>query len=332
MDAMQTGLDPAEFVATARRAAAACAGQKLAMQAARLAEDGLLGVLAGEEAGGLSLPVRFAAPVIGSVAASLLGLPLIETMLLARIAPHEIACSLVEGTTVGTIAWDGAVTARAEGDSVLLNGSAGRAPSGLEADWILVPLLDGGAALVASAAEGVTRGKADGFDLSAPDATVRLDAVKIAARHVVPPALWESLAADALVLRAAAMLGAAELCLAAAVQHATDRRQFGAALIANQAMRHLLARLKLRLESLRSVLARALDGAGATAPLVAFAAAAEHAPAIIEGAIQVHGGMGFTWDLDLHRHLRRVRMLEAHGNARNVRAALAASLIASAAA
>ncbi|RKK00749.1 acyl-CoA dehydrogenase, partial [Pseudoroseomonas wenyumeiae] len=55
MDMIESGLDPAEFAATAERAVAACATLESRARAARLAEDGLLGVLAGEEAGGLGL-------------------------------------------------------------------------------------------------------------------------------------------------------------------------------------------------------------------------------------------------------------------------------------
>jgi alkylation response protein AidB-like acyl-CoA dehydrogenase len=323
-----TDLDPAEFFESARRAAASCAGGTAVEQAARLAEDGLLGVLAPEAAGGLALPLRFAAPVVASASGALLSLPLLEMLLLARIAPMPITATLVAGETVGTIAWDGAVDAREAADAVILDGVAGRAPAARDADWVLVRIRDGRVALVATSASGVTVEDADGFDLAVPEGMLRLTGVAVPSAHVLPADAWDGVAADAEVLRAAAMLGAAELCLAAAVEHATNRRQFGRALIANQAMRHLLARQKLQLESLRGVLNRALaPDAAPIAARIAFAAACQYGPAIVEGAIQVHGGMGFTWDLDLHRHLRHVRMLEAHGDARGARAGIAAHLI-----
>jgi alkylation response protein AidB-like acyl-CoA dehydrogenase len=323
-----TDLDPAEFLESARRAAASCAGGTAAEQAARLAEDGLLGVLAPEAAGGLALPLRFAAPVVAAASGALLSLPLVETLLLARVAPMPLAAALVAGETVGTIAWDGAVNARETVDGVILDGVAGRAPAARNADWVLVQLRDGRAALMATTASGVTVDDADGFDLAVPEGMLRLTGVAVPSAHVLPADAWGGVTADAEVLRAAAMLGSAELCLAAAVEHATNRRQFGKALIANQAMRHLLARQKLQLESLRGVLNRALaPDAAPIAARIAFAAACQYGPAVVEGAIQVHGGMGFTWDLDLHRHLRHVRMLETHGDARGVRARVAAHLI-----
>ncbi|MBN9564130.1 MAG: acyl-CoA/acyl-ACP dehydrogenase [Alphaproteobacteria bacterium] len=323
-----TDLDPAEFFESARRAAASCAGGTAAEQAARLAEDGLLGVLAPEAAGGLALPLRFAVPVVAAASGALLSLPLVETLLLARIAPVPIAAALVAGETIGTISWDCAVDACETSDGVVLDGVVGRAPGTRDAGWVLARLRDGRAALVATSAGGLAVGDADGFDLAVPEGMLRLTGVAVPSAHVLPADACDGLIVDAEVLRAAAMLGSAELCLAAAVEHATNRRQFGKALIANQAMRHLLARQKLQLENLRGVLNRALaPNAAPIAARVAFAAACQYGPAIIEGAIQVHGGMGFTWDLDLHRHLRHLRMLEAHGDGRGVRAAIAAHLI-----
>ena len=97
----------------------------------------------------------------------------------------------------------------------------------------------------------------------------------------------------------------------------TNRRQFGRPLAAFQAMRHLLARQKLALEGIRGALTRA--AAADAAPIArqaAFLAAAALGPQIAEAAIQAHGGMGFTWDIPLHRYLRRIRSLEAQGEAR----------------
>lgn len=326
-----TDIDPAEFFETARRAGVACATGTAAEQAARLAEDGLLGVLASEAAGGLNLPLRYAVPVLTATAGALLALPLTETLLLARLAPPDIAAALVAGQTTGTIAWDSQIIARDTNGTVLLEGVAGRAPGAKQAAWVLARLQDGRAALVATDAAGVSVTGGDSFDLFAPDATLRLAGVTAA--HILPASAWQAAETDALVLRAAAILGSADICLNAAIEHTTNRRQFGAALIAYQAMRHLLARNKLWLENIRSALDRALTpdasppDVSSIAPQIAFAAAALHGPAIMEGATQAHGGMGFTWDLDLHRHLRRVRMLEVHGNAHAVRAAIAAALI-----
>jgi alkylation response protein AidB-like acyl-CoA dehydrogenase len=318
---MQTGgLDPAEFADSAARAVAACAGLDPAGRAARLAEDGLLGVLAGEEVGGLGLDPRFAVPILQAAGAGDLAFPLLETLLLARHlegpAP-EIASALVAGEVRGTIAWAG--VARAD-----LTGTVGRAPMARGADWVLVRLMESAALLPGTS---LTVSDAIGLDETAPEQTIALSGAAPGAR--LDAAAWDALSEGALVLRAALILGAAETCLGLAVEHVSNRRQFGKPLVANQAMRHLLARHKLALEGVRGAITRATTGtAGLLARQAAFLAAAAHGPLIAEGAIQAHGGMGFTWEVPVHRHLRRIRALEAQGEAPRLREAVAATLIA----
>lgn len=319
MDAGVGGLDPAEFADSARHAVAACAGRDPTACATVLAEAGLLGVLAPEEVGGLGLDLRFAVPVLQAAGAGDLAFPLLETLLLARHlagpAP-QVAATLVEGASRASIAWAG--TARPD-----LTGTVGRAPMARGADWVLVRLPDGAALLPA---EACAVADAIGLDETVPEQAVTLSGAEAACR--LDGAAWTALEEEALLLRAAAILGAAETCLGLAVEHVSNRRQFGKPLVANQAMRHLLARHKLALEGMRGALTRATAAQGdPTARRGAFLAAATHGPLIAEGAIQVHGGMGFTWDIPVHRHLRRIRTLEAQGQAPRLREALAAALI-----
>ena len=101
MATIEAGLDPAEFAESARRVVDACAGKDAAGCATLLAEAGLLGVLAPEEAGGLGLPLRFALPVLQAAGAGDLAFPLLETLLLARHlcgAAPDVAASLVAGS------------------------------------------------------------------------------------------------------------------------------------------------------------------------------------------------------------------------------------------
>jgi alkylation response protein AidB-like acyl-CoA dehydrogenase len=321
----EDGLSPADFAATAARAIAACAGLVARQQAERLGGDGLLGVMAGEEVGGLDLPAAFAVPVAAAASAGLLGFPLLETLLLGRLlqAPlPDVSRTIVSGAACATIAWTNAVAARLEGDRIALNGFAGRAPCAADADWLLVRVGDDAAALVPATASGVTL-ESTGLDLAMPECTVRLDQVRIAARHLLPAGTWPLLQSDALVLRAAAIMGSAEACLAMAQEHASTRRQFGHALAYNQAIRHALARHKLGLESIRHAITRCLFGeAGALERNAAFLAAASYGVAISQGALQIHGGMGFTWDVPIHRHLRRILALQAQGDASGLLRAL----------
>ena len=221
----------------------------------------------------------------------------------------------MSGASCATIAWTNAVTARAEGDRTVLSGFAGRAPCAADVDWLLVRVDDDAAALVPVTASGVTL-EPTGLDLAMPEYTVQLDHVSIAERNLLPAGTWPLLQSDAMVLRAAAIMGSAEACLAMAQEHASTRRQFGHALAYNQAIRHALARHKLGLESIRHAITRCLFAeAGALERNAAFLAAASHGVAISQGALQIHGGMGFTWDVPIHRHLRRILALQAQGDA-----------------
>lgn len=325
------GLSPDEFAATAVRAIAACAGLDTRQQAKCLADDGLLGVLAGEAVAGLDLPLAFATPVVAAAGAALLAFPLLETMLLAPLLQRQlprVAEAMVSGSASATIAWAGDVDAVAQGDVVALNGCAGRAPCAANVDWLLVRTGDA-AVLVPVTAPGVTVEQERGLDLAAPECTVRLDHVSIPAANWLAHGSWPMLQSDAAVLRAAAILGSAETCLALAQEHASTRRQFGHALSYNQAIRHALARHKLGLESIRHAITRALGcERGAVARDAAYLAAASYGVAISEGALQIHGGMGFTWDVPIHRHVRRIRTLQAQGDASGLMAALGRRYIA----
>jgi alkylation response protein AidB-like acyl-CoA dehydrogenase len=327
MDMMQAGLDPAEFAGTAQRAVAACAALEMPARAARLAEDGLLGVLAEEDLGGLGLGLPFAVPVLAAAGAGDLAFPLLETLLLTRAlaAPlPEVAATLVAGEAVGSIAWAGTARRTPEGTLV---GTVSRAPLAQDAGWLLVRLADGGAALLSRNAAGASITAPRSLDVTVPDATLRLDGAE--PEHWLDAGVWEVIEAEAPVLRAALILGAAETCIALTAEHVGNRRQFGKPLLANQAVRHLLARHKLALEGIRGAVTRAagLPAVDMLARRAAFLAAATHGPLIAEGAIHLHGGMGFTWEVPVHRYLRRIRALEAQGQTARLRDAVAAAII-----
>jgi alkylation response protein AidB-like acyl-CoA dehydrogenase len=330
MASIEQGLQPADFAATAARAVNACAGLTLREQAVRLAGDGLFGVIAHDHVGGLGLPLSFAVPVVAAASAGLLGFPLIEALLLSRAlfpSMRRMAEAIVSGEKLATIAWQGAVVLERQGDAVVLNGAVARAPAA--AEHVLVRVGDSAAALIPLGIEGVLVEPATGLDLTVPEHGLRLENARLPGDDLLAEGSWPALCADAGVLRAAAILGSAETCLDLAQAHASTRRQFGRALSSNQAIRHAMARHKLGLESVRHAITRALGPeAGARERDVAFLAASTHGAAIGEGALQIHGGMGFTWDVPVHRHVRRIRSLQAQGDASGIMAALGARTIA----
>ncbi|MFE7761239.1 acyl-CoA dehydrogenase family protein [Streptomyces sp. NPDC057438] len=107
------------------------------------------------------------------------------------------------------------------------------------------------------------------------------------------------------LLTAAEQLGTAVRACEAAVQHARTREQFGRPVGAFQAVKHLCAELLVRVEVARA----AVYAAAVTADPVDIAAARLLADeAAVRGArdcLQVHGGMGFTWEADVHLCLKR---------------------------
>ncbi|WP_344524340.1 acyl-CoA dehydrogenase family protein [Streptomyces albiaxialis] len=107
------------------------------------------------------------------------------------------------------------------------------------------------------------------------------------------------------LLTAAQQLGSAGRTVEMAVGYAREREQFGQPIGAFQAVKHLCAEMLVRTETARSVVyAAALTEDGtetAAAKLLADEAAVRNA----RDCLQVHGGMGFTWEADVHLHLKR---------------------------
>jgi len=116
---------------------------------------------------------------------------------------------------------------------------------------------------------------------------------------------------QATVANAAESVGLAERTMEMAVAYAKERKQFDRAIGSNQAVSHACAQMLLEVEGARSAVywaAWALDHEPETAPLavsVAKAYAADAGRRVPRAALQVHGGIGFTWEHDLHLFLKR---------------------------
>ncbi|MGX9882893.1 acyl-CoA dehydrogenase family protein [Streptomyces sp. NPDC002276] len=103
------------------------------------------------------------------------------------------------------------------------------------------------------------------------------------------------------------LLGTGRAMLALARQHAVDRVQFGRPLASFQAVRHRLAETLVALDGAEATLVAATDDPGA---LLAKAAAGQAALTAARHCQQVLGGIGFTAEHDLHRHVRRAMVLD----------------------
>lgn len=303
-------MTPADFADSAARAIAACENKSVKEQAAVLGSDGLLGILAGEDAGGLGLPLGFAVPVVKAGGKALVAFPLIETLLLAGHLPatNPLAAELATGQSVATVAWKGSVRLDVEGRAT---GTVAACRFAGEADVLLVRVDDGGGLLVSRTAPNVKIAGSDAFDAKAETFEIRLENLPVGDDDFLPSEIMTAIDRDALILRAAAILGAAEFCLEAACEHASTRKQFGKPLIANQAIRHHLARHKLAYESANTLSQQAVStDASLQLARAAFAVAVTGGIGIAEGSIQIHGGMGFTWEVPLHFYLRYIRSMD----------------------
>jgi alkylation response protein AidB-like acyl-CoA dehydrogenase len=115
---------------------------------------------------------------------------------------------------------------------------------------------------------------------------------------------------------AAQQLGVAQQLLDTAVQYACTREQFGQAIGAFQAIKHMLANVAVRLEFARPVVYRAAFSVAHGSPDRAIAvshakaAASDAAQLAAKTALQVHGAIGYTWEVDLHLWMKRAWSLD----------------------
>jgi alkylation response protein AidB-like acyl-CoA dehydrogenase len=132
----------------------------------------------------------------------------------------------------------------------------------------------------------------------------------------------------------AQLLGAAEQLIEMAVLYATQRKQFGVPIGSFQAVKHMLANEKVKVEYARSLVYRAAYSVAHAAASrgtdvsMAKIAAGEAAVSVAKTALQVHGALGYTWEQDLHVWMRRAWSLDASwGSLAHHRARLAKAVI-----
>jgi alkylation response protein AidB-like acyl-CoA dehydrogenase len=176
--------------------------------------------------------------------------------------------------------------------------------------------------LVEAGAEGLVVSPVPAMDPGMRWSTVRLDGVRVAHEARLGAAGAAASILDSLLRRgavgaAAMMLGAARRCLEMSVEYAKVREQFGQPIGSFQAIRHRCAEMLLEVENAHAATyyaAWAEDADAedrALAASVAKAYVGEAARQVCGDAIQVHGGIGFTWEYDLHLYFKRAKALEA---------------------
>ena len=207
-----------------------------------------------------------------------------------------------------------------QGGEFVLTGRKGAAQAAAESDLFLVAaLVDGQPTqfLVEADTPGVSVVPAEALDLTHRFGFVEFDRVALAPTAVLGPvggaaAQIERLFELAVTLQCASMVGAIDRMLAVTIEYSFDRFSFGRPLASYQALKHRFADLKLWTEAslaTSDAAAHAVDSRAEKAyELVSVAKSyiGDHAPAILSDCVQLHGGIGVTWDHDIHLYTRRV--------------------------
>ena len=306
--------------ATSERTRAAMAGDGLdrATWERFCRELGLGGLAFPEACGGSALGmVEFASVAEaagGQVAAiPLLGHAMTGAALVAGGGPEQQAAWLARmaaGDAIAAVA-EGPVDVHGDGT---LSGQLPFVPHGAVADLFLV-LAPGGAWLVDAGSAGVHVRAPTTMDQTRPLANLMLDRA-VAAPLADPAAAGAAARSAGCICLAAEAVGGAQACLDRTVAYARERVQFGRPIGSFQAYKHRLADMMVDIEQARSALywaACAVDEGSDDAALALHAAKSFCADTFFKCAgdmIQLHGGIGFTWEHDAHLFFKRARSVQ----------------------
>ena len=302
------------------RAAMATGGIDHALWQAFCTELGLAGIGIPESAGGAGLGLVELAIIAEAAGAQVAALPMLGSLALCaqaiaaggsaeQQASHLPA--LLSGETIAGYAHDAALKA----DGNALTGAAGFVAHG-GAAGLFVVTSNSGAWLIAADAPGVTVAPLTTMDQTRPFARVTLDAAQ--GEPLADPSAAIAAAHRAgFVTVAAEGLGVAQAALDRTVAYARERVQLGRAIGSFQAYKHRLADMVVEIEQARSAVywaACAADEGSDETGLAAHAAksfAADTAFKCAGDMIQLHGGIGFTWEHDAHLYFKRARALQS---------------------
>ncbi len=301
----------------------------------QIAELGWIGLSVSEDAGGAGMGFIDEAVVFEELGRALFPGPYLSTVALALpLLPErdDAVAAIVSGERTATLAWAepsgphkiadaSSVTTKAEqaNGSWTLTGEKALVPDAGIVDHILV---------VAAASGGigiwmVDRGDAGPAVASTMDRTRRLGSISLSgalARMVVEPgaaeALLEKVRRRVLAALSLEAVGIAQRAVELSVAYVTERKQFEKPIGAYQAVSHQVADMYVDLELARSLAYWAAwcvdtdDDQGPVAVSAAKSAAGAAAVLACERAIQVHGGIGFTWEHVLHLFYKRAQWID----------------------
>jgi alkylation response protein AidB-like acyl-CoA dehydrogenase len=214
------------------------------------------------------------------------------------------------------------VTATVTDSGYRLDGVKDRVEAGAQSDYLLVTARGADGVrqfLVPSDASGVRIESQQSVDLVKQYARVHFDGVEVdngaAVGSVAETAgLIERQSQIAQLLQCAEVVGILQTVFDFTVAWALDRHTFGRPLASYQALKHRFADMKMWLEACRATTTAAVTAISARSPEAGLSASiaksyvGEMAPQIVQGCVQMHGGIGVTWEHDLHLFLRRVAL------------------------
>ncbi len=289
-----------------------------------LAELGAAGILVPEEHGGSGLSLLDAALVSQSLGHAVTPAPFLASAVIAPIALRALGGvdvkTWLEGIASGELVFGAALTEMfsiREAAGVSLDGGRlrGKALMALDAhgaDRILVPTGEDRLAIVRADSKGLTATRLATIDATRCTAELVLDgAAPEAVLDGAGAAIARALDAGRIALAADA-LGACEAMIEQSVAYAQHRKQFGRAIGSFQAVKHMCAEMIAALEPARSLLwyaAHSFDALPGEAPQMAchvLAHVSEIGREIASTATQVHGGIGWTDEQNLHFWFKRI--------------------------
>jgi alkylation response protein AidB-like acyl-CoA dehydrogenase len=305
----------------------------------RVVDLGWTGVLVPEEHGGLGLGLVDVVVLLEEMGRALFPAPYLSSAVMATLAARSLGLddrltSLAAGVTRGAVALDeeghGNVVDRIRTRASRKTGRwllDGRKPvivDGHTADWLLVPARTQ-AGLGTFVVEAPRAEPVPTWDVTRKVARLELKATT--AEPVGPPgdhsAIWRRVVDDTSVALCAELIGSMEATHAVAVEYAKTRVQFDRPIATFQVIKHKAVDMLHRIELSRVGTHYAAwasdvdDPHREEAAAMAKAYVPESANAVAGESIQIHGGVGFTWDAEPHLHYRRAKqndlLLGYHG-------------------
>lgn len=293
-----------------------------------LGKQGLLGTISWDEQEEKIDGVIYSVLIAYEAGRGLVPFPLVEnnvaSYLVSRFGNEKLTSQISSGEKIITIAWEsiGCNVDRIE-DRYVVNGTYTYVPFAEQSDYGLIqfttPTGDEALAIIYLQSSQVSTRKRNSFDDTYPLYDVTLNNYEISESDLVCEIglggnLFNEAKQLACLLLAAEMLGGAEELLKVSVNYANERKQFDQPISKFQAIKHMASEMHLLIESSKTALdyaTWALDSNHIeefeTVSSILKSYVSDISNKVSGNAIQIHGGMGYTWESDVHLYFKRIR-------------------------